>query len=132
MKRLAIIFFLAFLTNIVWENLHSFLYESYMGHKITQIILLRASLWDAVIITLISIPFLYLSFFKNKNWMIIFIGFIIALSIEWYALDTGRCIYKAYMPIIPILNVGLTPIVQLALLSYISYRLQAYVYRRNN
>jgi len=71
MKKLIIIFFLAFVFNVIWENLHSFLYSNYMGGKITEYILIRASLFDALLITLILLPFLFLDRLKNKSWLII-------------------------------------------------------------
>jgi len=123
MKKISLIFILAFILNLVWENLHSYLYAGYMGGKITEFILIRASIADAVIISLLSIPFVFVSSFKEKSWTIIFIGVLIALFIELYALNTGRWVYNEYMPIIPILGVGLTPMIQLGFLGYLSYRL---------
>lgn len=125
MKKLFFIFLLSFVLNLVWENLHSYLYTSYMGGKITEYILLRASFFDAVIITFLSLPFVYIASFRKKGWLIIFIGILIAIAVELYALHTGRWSYNEYMPIIPYLSVGLTPTIQLGFLGYISYRLVA-------
>jgi len=50
-------FVLSFLLNLIWENLQSFLYLSYQAEKITELILLRATLTDALIIT--RFAFLY-------------------------------------------------------------------------
>lgn len=125
MKRIFFIFTIAFILNVVWENIHVFLYGSYMGGKITELILIRASLFDATMITVILIPFLYLSFFKNKTWLIVIIGTIIAIFNEWYGLSTERWIYNAYMPILPIIRTGLTPTLQLGLLGYITYKFQS-------
>ena len=123
MKKIFEIFFLSFFCNLIWENLHSYLYASYMGGIITEAILLRASLADAVIITLLSLPFVFIVKLRNKSLVIIFIGILIAILIELYALRTGRWAYNEYMPIIPILFIGLTPTIQLGLLGYLSYRL---------
>ena len=125
MKKVFFVFFLSFLFNLIWENLHSYLYAGYMGGAITEAILLRASVGDAVIITLLSLPFMFVPRLRDKNWLIIFIGILIAIFIELYALHTGRWAYNEYMPIIPILSVGLTPTIQLGLLGYLSYRLVA-------
>ncbi|MDP4001725.1 MAG: hypothetical protein Q8P69_01620 [bacterium] len=122
MRKVFLIFLLSFILNVVWENLHSFLYVGYMGDKITEFILLRASVADAVIITLLSVPFMSVSSLKAKSWLIIFIGVLVAIFIELYALNTGRWAYNEYMPIIPILGIGLTPTIQLGLLGYLSYR----------
>lgn len=124
MKRISIVFIAAFLLNLIWENLHSFLYSNYKGIEITQLILLKATLGDAVMIVLITLPFLFLASFRKHLWGIVLIGFIVAVSIEWYALATDRWAYNVYMPIIPILAVGLTPTIQLALLGYLSFKMQ--------
>ena len=125
MKRIFFIFFTAFILNVVWENLHSYLYNNYMGGKITEFILIRASLFDAVLITAILLPFIYSPLLK-KSWLIIIIGTIIAIFNEWYGLSTGRWAYNSFMPIVPIIKVGLTPALQLGLTGYVSYRFQEY------
>jgi len=121
MKKIFFIFFLSFFFNLIWENLHSYLYAGYMGGTITEAILLRASVVDAIIITFLSFPFVFIAKLRNKNWIIIFIGIAVAILIEWHALRTERWVYNEYMPIIPILSVGLTPTIQLGLLGYLSY-----------
>jgi len=123
MKKIFLIFVSAFVLNAVWENLHSFLYVNYMGGEITELILLRATLVDAVMIVFITLPFVLISSFKKHNWLIVFIGIVVAISIEWYALATGRWAYNAYMPIIPLLSVGLTPAIQLGLLGLLSFKI---------
>ena len=127
MKRISLIFFIAFVLNVIWENLHSFLYANYMGGKITEFILFRATLFDAVIITLIVLPFIFFPTLKKQSWLIIFIGFIISIGIEYYALGTHRWAYNALMPVIPLLAVGLTPTIQLGLLGYISFKVEEYI-----
>jgi len=124
MKKISLIFILAFITNLIWENLHSFLYLSYKGGEITEFILIRASLFDALLITVISLFFLYLSSLKNKIWFIFFIGITVAILNEWYGLSTGRWIYNDIMPIIPIIKTGLSPTLQLGLLGYLSFKIQ--------
>jgi len=123
MKKILLIFVSAFILNAVWENLHSFLYDNYMGGKITESILLRATLADAIMIILITLPFVLISSFKKYEWLIIVIGIVVAVSIEWYALTTLRWAYNDYMPIIPLLSVGLTPTIQLGLLGYLSFKI---------
>ena len=127
MKKLAAIFLLAFALNILWENLHALLYSNYMGGAITEFILVRASLFDAVLITLIVLPFLYVRALQDKSWLIIVLGILIAILNEWYGLGTGRWAYNALMPIMPLIKVGLTPVLQLGVLGYVSYKLQAYI-----
>ncbi|MDO8590101.1 MAG: hypothetical protein Q7R69_02415 [bacterium] len=131
MKKILLILTAAFILNAVWENLHSFLYDNYMGGKITELILLRATLADAVMITIITLPFMFISSLRKQSWAIMFIGLVVAISIEWYALRTGRWAYNAYMPMIPLLRVGLTPAIQLGLLGLISFKIQEYIRARH-
>jgi hypothetical protein len=48
-----------------------------------------------------------------------------AIAVEWAALADGRWTYNALMPIIPVLNVGLWPVVQISLLPVMSVVLAA-------
>jgi len=127
MKGVVIILLLAFVLNAIWENIHIFLYDSYMGGKITEYILLRASLFDAVLIIIILLPFIYFSSLRNKSWMIIVIGIVVAIFNEWYGLGTGRWMYNELMPIIPIIKTGITPTLQLGILGYITYKISEYI-----
>jgi hypothetical protein len=127
MKKLSIIFLSAFFLNLIWENLHYLLYTHYKGGEITQFILMRASVFDAILITLILIPFIYLNVLKNKTWLIVLIGIIIAVLNEWYGLSTSRWAYNSLMPILPIIKTGLTPTIQLGILGYLSYKIEPYI-----
>ena len=124
MKKVGVVFILAFVLNVIWENLHAVLYTGYKGGEITQYILLRASLFDAIVITCIALPFLFLSFLKNKQWLILIIGTGVAVINEWYGLGTGRWVYNALMPIVPLFKVGLTPMLQLGVLGYLTMLIQ--------
>ena len=130
MKRALAVFAAAFILNAVWENFHAFLYANYMGGKITEFILLRAALADAAMITAIALPFIFYLPLKRRSWIIVLLGFVLAVCIEWWALSTGRWTYNAYMPIIPLLSVGLTPAIQLGLLGYLSFKIQEYIFRK--
>ena len=121
MKKLFQIFFVSFYLNFIWENAHAFLYASYQNGAITEFILFRAALGDAMILTLLALPFIYSAYFKNKKWLVIPAGIFIAVVIELFALRTGRWEYNAFMPLIPIIHVGLTPTLQLGLLGYLTY-----------
>ncbi len=92
-----------------------------MGQHITEYILLRASVFDALIISVILLLFIYVDYFKRRKWMIIFIGILISVVIELFAMKTSRWGYNDLMPIIPYLQIGLTPTIQLGLLGYISF-----------
>jgi hypothetical protein len=123
-RKFFLLFLLAFVLNVAWEFAHSVLYVNYQGGEITKVILLRASLWDAVFITLI-VAMAYL--FKLNRALAIIIGvLLVSIVIELWAQSTGRWIYSTAMPLIPILNIGLTPTTQLALTGYLA---QKFVFR---
>lgn len=123
MKKIFFIFAISFVLNLIWENLHSVLYANYMGGKITEFIILRASLVDAVIIVIITLPFIFFPLLKKHSWLIILIGFIISICIEYWAIGAGRWAYNSLMPIVPILGIGLTPTIQIGLLGYIAFKI---------
>ncbi|PJE51328.1 MAG: hypothetical protein COV29_01065 [Candidatus Yanofskybacteria bacterium CG10_big_fil_rev_8_21_14_0_10_36_16] len=120
-KKIFFIFITAFLLNTVWEHLHSLLYIHYKGGEITNFILFRATLFDAVFITVLIFVMANIKSL-NKTWFLVSVSVATAILIEIYALSTGRWAYGA-MPVIPIINTGLTPTVQLAFLGYITKRL---------
>lgn len=130
MRRIVTVFLIAFVLNALWENLHSLLYDNYMRGVITEFILLRASLFDALVISVIVLPFLFLPLLKNKSWLIVVVGTIIAIFNEWYGLSTARWAYNSLMPIIPLIHVGLTPAIQLGILGYLSFRFESYISSR--
>lgn len=121
-KKLSLIFIAGFLLNLVWENLHSYLYIHYQSGEITQWILLKATIFDAVFITILAVPFMTILYFRERKWYALVFGFIAAVIMEWHALNTGRWAYNELMPIIPLLNTGLTPTLQLGLLSYFIFK----------
>ena len=69
----------------------------------------------------IVLPFIYVRALRERAWLIIAIGILIAIGNEWYGLGTGRWAYNSLMPIVPLLKVGLTPALQLGVLGYVSY-----------
>jgi hypothetical protein len=121
-RRFVILFIIAFLLNFAWEEAHSVLYTHYKDGPITHAILLHASLFDATVITFLGAAFLFTPALRKRMWLVLVIGFIFAVLLELFALHTNRWAYTGAMPVIPILKVGLTPSMQLALLGYLSIR----------
>lgn len=121
-KKLLLIFLTAFGLNFLWESLHSHLYVHYQGSAITQMILLRAALVDATFITALAILFIKIGYFRRRKWWALVIGFVAAALLERFALAHGRWAYNDLMPIIPLLRTGLTPTIQLGLISYCIFR----------
>jgi hypothetical protein len=123
LRKTVVIFFVAFATNYVWEHLHSLLYTSYHSHSITELVLLRASLVDAILILLITLPFLSVKSSNRGAFFIIPVGILVGILIELWALNTGQWQYTQLMPIIPFIQTGLTPTLQLGILGYVAYRI---------
>lgn len=121
-KKILLIFVLAFALNFIWENIHSYLYVHYQNEMITQLVLIKASLFDAFFITVLSVPFIFIRYLNQRLWWALVIGLIFAVILERYALYTNRWSYSELMPIIPIVKTGLTPTIQLGLLSFIIYK----------
>ncbi len=121
--RLLLLFAIGLVLNLLWENFHAGLYIHYRGGEITEIILLRAAVFDGLVILVASFVL-----FKIKRWRsypsVLFLTLIVfALVLEWWALSTGRWAYNELMPIVPVLKVGLSPLLQLGLTGVIAYEL---------
>ena len=117
-------FLAAFALNMIWEFAHSVLYANYQGGEITNFILFRAAVWDATIILVLVISTYALK--TNRTVFIVIGGLVVSVAIELWALQTGRWAYDISMPLIPFLNIGLTPTIQLALTGYIAQKLVWY------
>jgi hypothetical protein len=125
MKNIIFIFILIFILNFIWEISQAFLYAPhYVGIAGLVAVHLRASLGDIFLVFLILMLdiFIFSKIFMEEKvkWIRITLmmlsGFVLAVVIEKYALATGRWSYNPLMPIIPGLNVGLTPILQMMLI----------------
>ncbi len=128
-KKLSTIFALSFALNFMWEHLHSVLYLSYKGGAITNSVLARATLADAIFITLIAAPFLISASLRRRLWIGMLGALVLAVAIERYALATGRWRYAPAMPLIPVLGTGLSPTIQLALLFAASFLISEMLWR---
>lgn len=109
---------LAFGLNLIWEFWHSQFYLTYQGGEITSLILIRAAIVDSIIILILLI--VADAFRLNCSVILITGGLLIAIIIELWALKTGRWAYSSLMPLIPFLNIGLTPTIQLAITGYLT------------
>ena len=123
MKKYLLIFITAFTLNVLWEHAHAFLYVHYKGSPITEFILFRAALFDAVAITFFALLFLSVPFFRDKIWILILWLVVFAIGLEMWALFGERWLYADAMPLVPILNVGLTPVLQLGITTYLAEKI---------
>ncbi|MGC9313097.1 MAG: hypothetical protein ACP5IA_10435 [Sediminispirochaetaceae bacterium] len=128
--------------NYIWEMLQMPLYEDMpFGAPGSWILCFRASIGDGFIILFIwalgSAVFRSPTWFKPLTWrgtaLLLLSGLFIAAGIELHALAAGRWAYSALMPLLPVLRVGLSPVLQLLFLPFIcmqvSYRAEG---RRKN
>ena len=121
MKNNAIIIglLLAYFLNLVWENAQAPLYQGDVNFWRCAV----ASLGDVAMIGIVYLAVALI--FRNSNWISQFdlkhvfptlsIGFLVAVGVEKWGLYTGRWEY-AEMPIWPLLNVGLLPILQMLII----------------
>lgn len=60
--------------------------------------------------------------FSSKRLMfLVVLGFLWAVGIEYYATEVAhRWVYAPAMPIIPIINVGMTPVLQMVIIPFFS------------
>ena len=118
----------AFLLNFLWESLHSpaYLMEGYpTGFNSYLRMMLVATSIDALITTLVFLGISIL--IKNSDWLFkpdkfyyvlsSLVGLIIATIIEYKSVYMqDKWDYNELMPIIPIIGIGVTPLLQLMIL----------------
>lgn len=110
----------AFLLHWIWETLHASSYVETSGPLLARALhclpmavvdaVWTGALWGAVI-----------SFSRGRTkaaarsrlWFVATAGGLTAFILEQYALATNRWRYNALMPIVPVLNVGLWPLLQM-------------------
>ncbi len=124
----------AFLLNLVWEIVQMPLYMngSYSFSEITCCIL--ASVADTLMVALIylGVALIYKSplWIEDIKWqqvvLVILIGGVGAVLAEMRYLSTGIWTYSASMPIVPVANVGMSPLLQFMFLPLLSYHLSKY------
>jgi hypothetical protein len=130
-KKIFFIFIMAWLLNAAWENLHAGLYVHHQGGAITEMILLRAAVTDAVLI----LAGMYLASQAPRRfqvWCVLAIGLMMGVVIEYWAIYTERWAYAPAMPLVPFLHIGLSPTVQLALTGAASYLFVKRVLKEQN
>jgi len=127
----AIITAAAFVLHLVWENAQAPLYAGYQSFSAHFPLCLMGAAGD-VAVTLFVLAFMLLLKREIPQTARDFIalaviGFGIAVLIEQRALLSGAWGYAPAMPLLPILQVGLTPILQMTILLPLSFYLAAYM-----
>lgn len=120
---------LAFILNFVWETAQLPLYKNNVYDLIHVSFCALASVADVIVVQLIYFGFalIYKDTFWIKNiniqraLLLILIGGIGATLAEMRYLSEGNWAYSSSMPVIPIVNAGISPVLQFMFLPFIIY-----------
>lgn len=119
------LFTISVFINYIWEMVQMPLYEQMPVTELSSwLFCFWASLGDGVITIVIWILgyFIYRSqnwFLSLSPWKVIILlvsGGAIAIAIELHALATSLWKYSSYMPVLPLVGIGIAPFVQLIIL----------------
>lgn len=138
-----IITVLAFLLNFAWELIQIPLYKNAYYNVAHIAFCALASVADVIMVLLLY--FVFALIFKNLQWIqhlkwqrlviVILIGGAGAALAEIWHLSSGNWEYADSMPIIPIANVGISPVMQFMVLPLIVYFISFLLlnnYEKNN
>lgn len=121
-------FTIAFVLNVIWENAHMSLYKNFSGDRSSLQRFIRSisdSIKDSLIIlTFYAIPGWAIMTTMQWPWhaslyqhfLLVILGAVLAITVELHAIKTGRWQYTDRMPLVPGLNIGLSPLLQMVLL----------------
>ena len=130
---------LVFLLNFTWEVIQMHLYK-YASFDIQHIAFCGlASVADAIMVLLIYFvlaliykePFWIKHLNSKRTLITVLIGGTGAVFAEIRHLSQGNWKYASSMPIVPYVNVGLSPVLQFMFLPVLSYYLSFYFLKKN-
>ena len=123
--RYAVLALIAFALHLIWEKLHIPLYTNYEALGTGWKLAIWATCGDVLYTVLIALAVAAL--FGRLDWFVgaslrqyafaAALGLGVALFVEYKALYLHTWGYDAAMPIIPVLHVGLSPILQMLILT---------------
>jgi hypothetical protein len=140
LRTSATVFILAVFINYPWELAHSQLYEGMSDFDLALWYCFVASLGDGLLVLLIfgagCVALRRSDWFVNPGrhgYFVMFaFGLVIGVGVEWTAVHVmQRWAYAPRMPVIPIFNVGLTPVAQMLALPPLIFRAVALSHRGN-
>ena len=128
-----VVIVLGFLLNFTWELIQMPLYNS-ASFKINHVTFCAlGSVADAIMVLLIYLGLAFI--FKNSFWMrplkwqrivvAILIGGVGAVLSEMRHLSLGNWVYSDLMPLLPMIKVGLSPVLQFMILPILVYILSS-------
>lgn len=119
----------AFMFNLLWEIAHGFLYEGFQYDLKHIAFCALATLADVLMVLLLFFGFAIL--YKDVYWirelniqrlaMLVAIGTVGAILAEIWHTSKGDWAYAANMPLLPFVKVGVSPVVQFALLPWLIF-----------
>ena len=125
------VFGIGFALNAIWEFSQMPLYALPPGSPPHVFLCLRASLWDASY--LVALYLAIAAVRDDRFWLrrkgprhelvIVLVSVVVAVLIEVEALRSGRWSYAPRMPLIPGLDVGVTPVLQLAITALATFEI---------
>lgn len=127
---------ISFLTNLAWENAQAPFYQGYTTFWQHFPICFQAALGDVPIVMMLY--FLIAITKKDMLWIreigrqekaiLIIAGALVAVLIEKWALGNGRWQYASAMLLIPFLNIGLWPVIQMMFLPLLTFYFTKKIY----
>jgi hypothetical protein len=129
-------FILAFLLNFAWEVIQMPLFKGTSFNIQSVTFCALASVADAIMVLLIY--FCFALIYRNSLWvqnltlprivLVILVGAIGAILAEIRHVSTGSWTYNKSMPMIPLVDVGLSPVLQFmflpTLIYYLSFKIK--------
>lgn len=133
-KQGLVIFFLAVVLNYIWEVAQAPLYVGLQDWSAVWWHCFVAALGDGILIWIILV--VGWAIFKRFDWYVFptsrmrvvlaVTGLCIGIGIEWVAVNIlGRWAYAPSMPILPILDIGLIPVLQMLVLPPLIFHIGA-------
>jgi amino acid transporter len=138
LRTIATVFSVAVAVNYPWELAQAPLYEGMSDFSFALWHCFVASLGDGLLVLLIFgagwVMLRRRDWFVNPGWrsylVMLASGLVIGVFVEWVAVHVAeRWAYAPRMPVIPIFNIGLTPLVQMLVLPPLIFRGVAMSYR---
>lgn len=138
-RYIFIVIVVSFLLNVVWELLQLPLYKNAVYNFNHIAFCALATVADVLMVLLFY--FALVLILKNLFWIqhiklhqviiVVLIGGAGAVLSEMRHLSLGSWAYHDSMPIIPLVNVGISPVLQFMLLPLLSYKL-SYTYQKKS
>jgi hypothetical protein len=136
-KFIFILLALAFLLNLVWEMLQMPLYKGMQINVRSALVCGLAAIADAIMSLLLYFGFAFI--YKNSYWIeninwqrfiaLILAGGVGSALMEIRHLNAGTWVYTKSMPVIPVINVGLIPVLQFMILPGIIYMVTLKIFK---